>query len=72
MCRLDPHRWDGVPITYDTAWSNRDDHFTHIKTCVMIHEALEREFSCEIDDRKILLEGVKECINLLLDHHGAI
>ena len=53
----DPHRWEGVPITFKTNWNSENDNID-IKTCVLIHDAIEREFNVDIDDRKILLQGI--------------
>jgi hypothetical protein len=49
-----------------------DNNGVDIRLCVLIHDALEREFQCDIDDKKILLRNVKEAVNLILNHHGAI
>ena len=54
---IDPQRWDGVPITFKTHWNNENDK-QDIKTCVLIHDAIESEFAIEIDDRKHLLQSV--------------
>ena len=48
---IDPNRWDGVPITFKTHWNNENEDMD-IKTCVMIHDAIEREFNIDIDDKK--------------------
>ena len=48
---MDPNRWDGVPITYKTNWNSENDEIC-IKTCILIHDAIEREFNIDIDDRK--------------------
>ena len=57
---LDPNRWDGVPITYKTNWNSENDEIC-IKTCVHVHDALEREFNFDIDDRKHLLVSIEDC-----------
>ena len=54
---IDPNRWDGVPITFKTHWNNENDDMD-IKTCVLVHDAIEREFNIDIDDRKYLLQSV--------------
>ena len=65
---LDPHRWEGVPITYQTIFHHTYD----IRTSIHIHDALEREFNIDIDDKKILLNNVKDCVNFILDNHGSV
>ena len=57
---LDPNRWDGVPITYKTNWNSEADEIC-LKTVINIHDALEREFNFDIDDRKHLLVSVEDC-----------
>ncbi len=57
MRHIDPNRWDGVPITFKTHWNNENDDMD-IKTCVLVHDAIEREFNIDIDDRKYLLQSV--------------
>ena len=54
---IDHNRWDGVPITFKTHW-NSENGDIDIKTCILIHDAIEREFNIDIDDRKILMQGV--------------
>ena len=56
---MDPNRWDGVPITYKTNWNSESDEIC-IKTYILIHDAIEREFSIDIDDRKHLLISVED------------
>ena len=51
---IDPNRWDGVPITFRTHWNNEQEEYC-LRTCVLIHDAVENEFNIEIDDRKIVL-----------------
>ena len=48
---MDPNRWEGVPITYKTNWNSENDEIC-IKTCILIHDAIEREFNIDIDDKK--------------------
>jgi hypothetical protein len=38
----------------------------------MIHDMLEREFNIDIDDRKILLTGIKDCVGFIMDNHSSI
>ena len=68
---IDPNRWEGVPITFKTHWNNENDELD-IKTCVLIHDALENEFSIEIDDRKHLLQSVQDCFHFIMSMHAAI
>ena len=51
---IDPNRWEGVPITFKTHWNDELGEFD-IKTCILVHDAIEREFNIDIDDRKQLL-----------------
>ena len=67
----DPQRWDGVPITFKTHWNDEGDQFD-IKTCVLIHDALENEFNIEIDDKKILLQSVQDCFQFIMSVHAAV
>ncbi len=43
-----------------------------VRTCVYIHEAIEREFNVDIDDRKILLGNVKDIVNFVIENHQSI
>ena len=36
-------RWDGVLVTFKTNWNSENDNLD-VKTCVLVHDALEREF----------------------------
>merc|ERR1712072_1362174 len=56
---LDHNRWDGVPVTFKTHWNNENDTYC-LRTCIMIHDAVEREFNIDIDDRKMLLQSVQD------------
>jgi acyl carrier protein len=38
----------------------------------MIHDAIEREFSIDIDDRKILLTSIEEAFDFILSDHKAV
>ena len=67
----DAERWDGVPVTFKTNWNSENDNID-IKTCVLVHDALEREFNVDIDDRKILLQSVQDCFHFLMSMHTAI
>ena len=67
---MDPQRWDGVPITFKTCWNSENDNID-IKTCVLIHDCIEREFSIDIDDRRILLQSVQDVFHFLMSVHGA-
>jgi hypothetical protein len=49
-----------------------DNNEIDIRLCILIHDALEREFSCDIEDRKILIGSVKEAVNFILQCHAAI
>ena len=43
-----------------------------IKTCVLIHDALEREFNIDIDDRKHLLMSVEDAFQFIMSVHAAL
>merc|ERR1712151_491822 len=62
---IDPNRWDGVPITYKTNWNSENDEIC-IKTCIHVHDALELEFSFDIDDRKHLLVSIEDCFQFVM------
>ena len=68
---IDPQRWDGVPITFKTNWNSEND-MIDIRTCVLIHDALEREFNIDIDDRKTLLQGIQDCFHFVMTLHNAV
>jgi hypothetical protein len=38
----------------------------------MVHDALEREFNIDIDDKRILLGSIGECIAFVLESHAAV
>ena len=67
----DPERWDGVPITFKTNWNSENDNID-IKTCVLVHDALEREFNIDIDDRRLLLQSIQDCFHFIMSMHTAI
>ena len=56
---IDRFRWDGVPITFKTNWLMDDDGID-VRTCILVHDALEREFCIDIDDRKIILTSIEQ------------
>ena len=68
---IDPNRWDGVPITFKTHWNDENDQMD-IKTCVLIHDAVENEFNIEIDDRKHLLQSVQDVFHFVMSMHAAV
>lgn len=57
MRHYDSQRWEGVPITFKTHWNSENENID-IKMCILIHDAVEREFNVDIDDRKILLQSI--------------
>ena len=69
--QTDPSRWEGVPITFKTHWNTEKDT-TCIKTCVLVHDALEREFNIDIDDKKILLQSIESCFRFVMSVHAAV
>jgi len=68
---IDPNRWDGVPITFKTHWNDENDNF-NIRTCIMIHDALENEFNIQIDDRKHLLMSIQDAFQFIMSVHAAV
>ena len=47
---FDPQRWDSVPVTFKTSFRDGQG-YADIATCMHIHDALEKEFGCDIKDR---------------------
>jgi hypothetical protein len=43
-----------------------------VRTSVLIHDALEKEFNVDIDDKKVLFGNVKEIVNWILENHAAV
>lgn len=68
---MDPNRWDGVPVTFKTTWNSENDDID-IRACVLVHDAVEREFNVDIDDRKILLQSVEDVFHFLMPMHTAL
>ena len=66
--KIDPLRWDNVPITFMTHF--RDEAgFSDIRTCINIHDALEREFNIEIHDRATLISDIETAFYIVNQHH---
>ena len=57
-----------MPITYQTVFNTHHD----VRTSVLVHDALEREFNIDVDDKKILLTNIKDSVNFILEMHAAI
>ncbi|CDW74488.1 UNKNOWN [Stylonychia lemnae] len=68
---IDHNRWDGVPVTFKTHWNSENGEID-IKTCILIHDIIEREFNIDIDDRKILLQSIQDCFHFIMSLHTAI
>ena len=68
---VDQFRWDGVPITFKTNWKTENDEIC-VRTCIYVHDALEREFTIDIDDRKVLLTTIEESFAFIVDEHNAL
>ena len=68
---MDQFRWDGVPITFKTNWKTENDEIC-VRTCIYVHDALEREFTIDIDDRKVLLTTIEESFAFIVDEHNAL
>ena len=60
-----------MPITFKTNWNSEND-MIDIKTCILVHDAVEREFNIDIDDRKVLLQSVQDVFHFLMTMHAAI
>lgn len=73
MRQYDPQRWDSVPITYQTVFNGYTTlDFMDIKLSIHVHDALEREFNIDIDDKKILLGTIEDCVKFVLEEHSAL
>merc|ERR1711976_601484 len=68
----DPERWESVPITYETQWNNPDFPYVNIRQSILIHDAIEKEFNVDVDDKKILMSSVKEVVGFILENHAAV
>ena len=68
---IDPQRWDGVPITFKTHWNDESDN-VDIKTCILLHDAVEAEFNIDIDDKKYLLQSVQDVFHFVMSMHAAV
>lgn len=69
----DPLRWESIPITYQTVF-NIDNEFgySNINLSIQVHDALEREFNIDIDDKKILMKSIEECVKFILEDHKSV
>ena len=68
---IDPLRWENVPITFMTHF--RDEAgFSDIRTCIQIHDALEKEFTIEINDRATLISDIETAFYVVNQHHESI
>jgi hypothetical protein len=38
----------------------------------LIHDILEKEFNIDIDDKKILLGSIRDCVGFIFENHGSI
>lgn len=68
----DPLRWESVPITYQTVYNDSTSSSNDIALVINIHDAIEKEFNIDIDDRKILLGSIEECVKFIMESHAAI
>ena len=57
---VDQFRWDGVPITFKTNWKTENDEIC-VRTCIHVHDALEREFTIDIDIIYKAIHSLREC-----------
>ena len=69
--KIDPDRWEGVPITFKTNWYN-EGGYADIATCTHVHDAIEREFGIEIKDRLFLVTSVDTAFQIISLHHDTI
>ena len=60
-----------MPVTFKTHWKDENEG-VDVRTCVFVHDALEREFCIDIDDRKVLLNSIEECFAFILSEHSAL
>lgn len=67
---VDPLRWNSVPITFKTHFRDGDGN-ADIRTCMHIHEAIEREFKVEIKDRHVLITDIETAFYVVSQHHDA-
>ena len=68
---IDHNRWDGVPVTFKTHWNNENDEYD-LRTCILMHDAIEAEFNIDIDDRKHVLQSVQDCFHFIMSVHAAV
>ena len=45
---------------------------TDVALSIHVHDALEREFNVDIEDRRILLKSIEECVKFILEDHKAV
>jgi hypothetical protein len=69
--QIDPERWDSVPITWETKFGDVGGHYD-IRTSIHIHEALEREFGIEVNDKRMLIQSFPEAWYVLGNSHDGI
>eukprot|EP00331_Platyophrya_macrostoma_P023938 CAMPEP_0176444056 /NCGR_PEP_ID=MMETSP0127-20121128/22823_1 /TAXON_ID=938130 /ORGANISM="Platyophrya macrostoma, Strain WH" /LENGTH=127 /DNA_ID=CAMNT_0017829467 /DNA_START=34 /DNA_END=417 /DNA_ORIENTATION=- len=69
--KIDPARWDPVPITFKTHFRD-EEGYADIATSIHIHEALEKEFSIDIKDRHIMITDVETAFYVVMKSHDAI
>ena len=43
-----------------------------MRTSILVHDALEREFNIDVNDQNILLGSIRECVALIMMEHGAV
>ena len=69
--QLDPQRWNSVPITFNTHF--RDEAgYTDIHTSIHVHDALEKEFGIDVNDKKILIADVETAFFVVIKGHDSI
>ncbi len=72
LSEYDPARWEGIPITFETKWVDMDWPHYDIRLCILVHDALEREFNIDIDDKKVLIGSIKQAFGFVMDSHAAL
>lgn len=68
---IDPARWETVPITFKTHWKD-ENGYSDIRTCIMVHDAIEREFGIDIIDRAILINDFEQAYYVVMQSHDAV
>ena len=68
---VDPERWESVPITWETKWTNSDG-MCDIRTSIMVHDAIELEFGVDINDKRFLIQDFPGAWYILGNSEGGL